>query len=35
MLMYSKKYNAVKVDNTTMLIMDEAGHGLIEKYLNI
>lgn len=35
MSMYSKKYNAVKVDDTTMLIMDDAGHKLIEKYLGI
>jgi hypothetical protein len=35
MIMYSKRYNAVKVDETTMLIIDDAGHKLIEKYLDI
>lgn len=34
MALYSKKYDAVKVDETTMFIMDEAGNKLIEKYLD-
>ncbi len=31
--MYSQKYNAVKVDETQMYIMDDAGDALIENYL--
>ena len=34
MAVYSKKYNALRVDETTMYIMDEAGHSLIKEYLN-
>lgn len=34
MVMYSKKYKAVKFDGTTMLISPENGELLIEKYLN-
>ena len=33
MALYSKKYGAVKVDETQMYIIDEAGDALIEKYL--
>lgn len=31
--MYSQKYNAVRVDETQMYIMDDAGDLLIERYL--
>ncbi len=31
--MYSQKYNAVRVDETQMYIMDDAGEALIENYL--
>ncbi len=34
MAVYSRKYGAVKVDETTMYILDEAGHKLIDEYLN-
>lgn len=33
MAIYSKKYGAVKVDDTQMYLMDDAGDTLIEKYL--
>lgn len=34
MALYSKKYNAVRINNsTTMVIYDKAGEALIEKYL--
>ncbi len=33
MALYSKKYNAVRFDETTMYIFDEAGHKLIQQYL--
>ncbi len=33
MKMYSTKYNAKKFDHTTMIIIDEAGDKLIERYL--
>ena len=34
MALYSSKYHALRVDETTMWITDEGGHALIEKYLN-
>lgn len=34
MSLYSRKYKAVRADETLMYIMDEAGDELIEKYLN-
>lgn len=34
MAMYSKKYKAVRLDDTTMLITPENGELLIEEYLN-
>ncbi len=33
MSMYSNRYGAKRVDETTMLIHDEDGHALIDKYL--
>lgn len=33
MRMYSQKYNAVRVDETQMYIMDDSGYELIEEYL--
>lgn len=33
MAIYSKKYNAVRYDDTTMYIMDDNGQQLIQKYL--
>jgi len=34
MAMYSQKYNALRMDDTTMLISPENGELLIEEYLN-
>jgi len=33
MVMYCRDYKAVRVDETTMYIMDDAGDELVEKYL--
>ena len=33
MKMYSAKYNAKRIDDTTMIIVDEDGDALIERYL--